>query len=173
MTDNLTRAQRSYAMSRIRSRGNRSTELALAVAMRAAGISGWRRNTALRGKPDFTFPRFRVVVFVDGCYWHGCPKCALAAKSNTDYWSAKLERNRRRDKENARQLRKNGWAVVRIWEHELKEQPKKCVNRIRVALSRSQHGSGEWRPRPHPAAGHPSRRNDHKSREAGWPGARF
>ena len=137
MADNLTREQRSYAMARIRSRGNRSTELALVTAMREAGISGWRRKSSLCGKPDFVFPRLHIAVFVDGCYWHGCRKCGLASKSNTDYWFAKIERNRQRDKENARELRRNGWEVVRIWEHDLKERPMKCTEKVRSAIERS------------------------------------
>jgi DNA mismatch endonuclease (patch repair protein) len=137
MTDNLTNEQRSFAMSRIRSMGNRSTEIALIKAMRQAGISGWRRKSTLCGKPDFVFHRFRVAVFVDGCYWHGCPKCRLSAKSNVRYWSGKIERNRKRDKANARLLRNQGWAVVRIWEHDLKERPSKCTNRISAAIAQS------------------------------------
>ena len=137
MTDNLSKEQRSYAMSRIRSRGNCSTELALAVAMRRAGISGWRRKSTICGNPDFIFPKFRVAVFVDGCFWHGCPKCGLIAKSNTDYWCTKIERNRQRDKENVRQLRRKGWAVVRLWEHDLKDQPMWCIRKVRSAIERS------------------------------------
>ena len=87
MADNLTKEQRSYAMSRIRSRGNISTEQALVSVMRKAGLSGWRRNSPLCGRPDFVFPKFRTVVFVDGCYWHGCLKCGLGAKSNGLYWT--------------------------------------------------------------------------------------
>jgi DNA mismatch endonuclease (patch repair protein) len=138
MTDNLSKEQRSYAMSRIRSRGNLSTELALIAAMRKTGVSGWRRNSAPRGNPDFVFPKFHVAVFVDGCYWHGCQKCGLAAKSNADYWDKKIERNRRRDKENARHLREKGWAVVRIWEHDLKEKPMTCIRKVRTAIERQQ-----------------------------------
>jgi DNA mismatch endonuclease (patch repair protein) len=134
MTDNLSKEQRSYAMSRIHSRGNLSTELALVAAMRGAGISGWRRNSSICGNPDFVFPRVRLAVFVDGCYWHGCSKCGLAPKSNVDYWSAKIGKNRRRDKENTRQLRQGGWTVVRIWEHDLKKQPMKCIKRIRSTI---------------------------------------
>src|ERR1019366_148239 len=105
MVDNLTKEQRSYAMSRSRSRGNSSTEKALIAVMRKTGLSGWRRKSTLHGRPDFVFPRFRTAVFVDGCYWHGCMTCGLAAKSNTDYWKPKIEGNRRRDKSNTRQLR--------------------------------------------------------------------
>jgi DNA mismatch endonuclease (patch repair protein) len=138
MADNLTREQRSYAMSQIRSRGNSSTEKALIAAMRGAGLSGWRRNSPLRGKPDFVFPRFRTVVYVDGCYWHGCAKCALAAKSNVGYWMPKIEGNRKRDRATTRQLRQDGWTVVRIWEHDLKVEPMKCLKKIFSAIRRYQ-----------------------------------
>lgn len=135
MPDNLTPEQRSYSMSRIRSRGNSSTELKLIALMRAAGISGWRRRSKLRGRPDFVFTRYRVVVFVDGCYWHGCRKCALGSKSNTEYWKPKISGNMKRDRANSRSLRSEGWAVVRIWEHELKTKPMKALANVMTALA--------------------------------------
>lgn len=134
MPDNLTPAQRSYSMSRIRSRGNSSTELKLIALMRSAGISGWRRRSKLRGRPDFVFTRHRVTVFVDGCYWHGCRRCGLGAKSNTEYWKPKISGNMRRDRANSRSLRAEGWTVVRIWEHELKTNPMKALAKIMAAL---------------------------------------
>jgi DNA mismatch endonuclease (patch repair protein) len=130
MSDNLTPAQRSYSMSRIRSRGNSSTELRLIELMRGAGLSGWRRNTKLCGRPDFVFARFRTAVFVDGCYWHGCRKCALVSKSNIEYWKPKIEGNMKRDRANNRTLRADGWSVVRVWEHDLRTNPMKCLAKI-------------------------------------------
>jgi DNA mismatch endonuclease, patch repair protein len=138
MPDNLTREQRSYAMSRIRSRGNNSTEKALIVIMRRAGIAGWRRKMNLCGKPDFVFPNSCTVVFVDGCFWHGCTKCGLASKSNRDYWGPKIKANVNRDRTNTRLLRDAGWKVVRIWEHDLKSAPVKCLQRIVAALGPSE-----------------------------------
>jgi DNA mismatch endonuclease (patch repair protein) len=134
VTDNLTTEQRSYAMSRIRSRGNSSTEKALITAMRLAGISGWRRKSALHGRPDFVFYRFHTAVFVDGCYWHGCKKCRLGSKSNNEYWVPKIEGNAKRDRRNSKELRAAGWKVVRIWEHDLKADPMKCIKKIMVAI---------------------------------------
>jgi DNA mismatch endonuclease (patch repair protein) len=136
MADNLRPEQRSYAMSRIRSRGNSSTELKLISLMRDAGISGWRRKSKLSGRPDFIFPRFRAVIFVDGCYWHGCRKCALAAKSNIDYWKPKIAGNAKRDRTNTRLLRDEGWTVIRIWEHDLRADPAKCLRKILAAIQR-------------------------------------
>lgn len=137
MPDNLTPAQRSYSMSRIRSRGNSSTELKLIALMRRAGIAGWRRRSKLAGRPDFVFPRRHVAVFVDGCYWHGCRKCGLGAKSNTDYWKPKISGNVKRDRRNTRTLRANGWIVVRVWEHELKVLPMRSLAKIMRALQQS------------------------------------
>ena len=134
MSDNLTPSQRSYSMSRIRSRGNSSTELRLIELMRGAGVSGWRRKSKLRGKPDFVFPRFRTAVFVDGCYWHGCRKCALGSKSNTEYWKPKIAGNIKRDRANNRSLKEDGWSVIRIWEHDLRATPMKCLAKIMRAL---------------------------------------
>jgi DNA mismatch endonuclease (patch repair protein) len=134
MADNLTPSQRSYSMSRIRSRGNSSTELRLIGLMRGAGIKGWRRKSKLCGHPDFVFPRYHIAVFVDGCYWHGCRKCALGAKTNTEYWMPKIAGNMKRDRANTRKLKEDGWRVVRIWEHDLKASPMKCLAKIMVAL---------------------------------------
>lgn len=134
MADNLSPEQRSHSMSRIRSRGNSSTELKLIEAMRGAGISGWRRKSKLCGKPDFVFPRYHIAVFVDGCYWHGCRKCALGSKSNVEYWKPKIAGNIKRDRANTRKLKEDGWSVVRIWEHDLKATPMKCLKKIMAAL---------------------------------------
>ena len=116
MADIFTKAKRSEVMSRIRSRGNRGTELRLIALMRAHGITGWRRNAALFGKPDFVFRAARLAVFVDGCFWHGCPRHATMPRSNRAFWKAKLTRNAARDREVTRALRKAGWRVLRVWE---------------------------------------------------------
>ncbi len=108
-------------MSLIRSRGNKATELRLIEIFREFGITGWRRNQPLLGKPDFTFRRERVVVFVDGCFWHGCPKCYKRPSSNQKFWDTKIAANRKRDRFVTRELRKLGWQVVRIWQHQLKK----------------------------------------------------
>lgn len=102
--------------------------------MRHAGVSGWRRKSKLWGRPDFIFPRFRIAIFVDGCFWHGCRKCRLAAKTNTDYWRSKIAGNIERDRVNTRKLKANGWKVVRIWEHELRTKPLKCLGKIMDGL---------------------------------------
>jgi DNA mismatch endonuclease (patch repair protein) len=136
MPDVFTKAKRSEVMSRIRGRGNKDTELALAKLLRAAGITGWCRHVALLGKPDFTFRKARVVIFVDGCFWHACPKHATMPASNRAFWQKKLTGNQTRDRLVTRTLRKDGWRVVRIWEHELRH-PSRALLRIRDALFRA------------------------------------
>ena len=119
MPDVFTKAKRSDVMSRIRSRGNRDTELRLIALMREHGITGWRRNAPLFGKPDFVFRAAKFAVFVDGCFWHGCPKHGTMPANNRAFWKAKLARNKARDSDVTRALRKAGWKVLRIWEHAL------------------------------------------------------
>ena len=134
MTDVFTRSKRSEVMSKIRGSGNRSTELALIRIFRENGITGWRRNHPLFGKPDFAFPEKRVVVFVDGCFWHGCPKHGNIPKNNREFWEKKIGGNLRRDRRVNRTLRSMGWSVQRIWEHDIR-QPGKCVRKILRAVN--------------------------------------
>ncbi len=157
MTDILTPAQRSALMAKVRSTGNASTELKLVAVFRALGVTGWRRGLTLRpalvrrptkaprasatsGKsarpfqvrPDFVFPRLRIAVFVDGCFWHGCPIHATQPKQNAKFWREKIARNQARDLLVTRQLRARGWRVVRFWEHELtKRYEDRLIGRLR------------------------------------------
>ncbi len=135
MADVFTGAKRSNVMSRIRSRGNRDTELRLIELFRKSRVKGWRRHPDIVGNPDFVFRGAGVVVFVDGCFWHGCPRCYRRPSSNRDYWDAKIAYNRQRDREVTRALRKLGWRVLRIWEHELvRRREALCLRRLRRLL---------------------------------------
>lgn len=108
-------------MSAIRGKHNRSTELRLRMALVKAGVRGWKLHSEkLPGKPDFYFERVKLALFVDGCYWHGCPKCGHIPKTRTAFWEAKIKRNQERDKMKDRELKKLGAKNLRIWEHELK-----------------------------------------------------
>lgn len=122
--DSLTTAERSIQMSRVRAKGNRSTELSVAGCLARARISGWKRNPRnVFGKPDFLFRREAVALFVDGCFWHGCSKCNRNLPQNRrEFWSRKIERNRVRDKEVAKELQRAGFQVVRVWEHEVRSR---------------------------------------------------
>ncbi|MGD0089648.1 MAG: very short patch repair endonuclease [Planctomycetota bacterium] len=129
MADVFSKKKRSHVMSLIRSDGNKDTELAVVRLFRAYHISGWRRHWPLKGRPDFVFPALRIVVFVDGCFWHGCAKHSRTPTGNREYWSGKLGRNKARDRAVTRHLRRLGWRVVRLWEHDL-GNPKLCLRRV-------------------------------------------
>lgn len=136
MADVFTKAKRSEVMSRIRGRGNKDTELALAKLFRRHHITGWRRNQPVFGKPDFTFPKVKLAVFVDGCFWHGCPKHATKPKNNRAFWQKKLMGNKARDQLVTQTLRRTGWRVLRVWEHELaRKLQARLVRRIQRALN--------------------------------------
>ena len=137
MADIFTKAKRSQIMAAIRSEGNLTTEQALASAFRRLGVKGWRRHVNLPGKPDFVFRKQRLAVFVDGCFWHNCPKHGHVPKSNRNYWLRKLRRNEERDRGTNRELRRRGWRVVRIWEHAAKASPATCAARVARTLLRS------------------------------------
>lgn len=155
MPDVFTKAKRSDVMSRIRSRGNRDTELAFVKLLRAHRITGWRRHLPVRVavdsrwlivdrrkrcgshhqpstkdhrlavRPDFVFKKSRTAIFVDGCFWHGCPKHGTKPKGNASFWRRKFAANKSRDARVNRALRRAGWRVLRIWEHELRQSGKR------------------------------------------------
>lgn len=133
MADNLTREQRSYAMSRIRARGNAATELRMVGVLRSAGITGWRRHVAMHGKPDFVFQKERVAIFVDGCFWHRCPRCFRLPTTNVEYWEQKTRRNSERDRRTTNELQVAGWRVLRVWQHSLRH-PTRVAQRVKTAL---------------------------------------
>lgn len=122
MADVFSKEKRSDIMSRVKGRGNVATELRLINIFRQYRITGWRRHFAIFGNPDFVFPSSRLVIFVDGCFWHSCPIHRSLPESNSTFWKRKLERNKARDRLVNRMLKAKGWRVLRYWQHELHEQ---------------------------------------------------
>lgn len=135
MTDNLTPAQRRKNMQNIRSL-NTKPEMILAKALRKHKLYFARNVKTITGKPDFVFRKKKVVVFVDSDFWHGHPSRCIMPKSNRKYWNAKIKRNRLRDKEVNRILRKAGWKVIRIWEHNINHRFTKVVRKIFLVLDK-------------------------------------
>jgi DNA mismatch endonuclease, patch repair protein len=88
----------------------------------------------LRVSVDFVFRKERVIVFVDGCFWHGCPKHSNMPVNNRAFWEKKLTANKVRDRLVTRTLRQGGWRVIRIWEHDLSRRPVHCIKRIQRGL---------------------------------------
>jgi DNA mismatch endonuclease (patch repair protein) len=129
--DVFSKTKRSQVMATIRHRGNRSTERTFAALLRRFHVSGWTLHSAdVAGKPDFYFTKRRIAVFLDGCFWHGCPRCFQAPRQNASFWKAKIERNRKRDRKVTRTLRREGIRVIRLWEHDLERR----TSRIRKVL---------------------------------------
>jgi DNA mismatch endonuclease (patch repair protein) len=135
VADVFTKSKRSEVMSRIRGRGNKVTELALIELLRGHHITGWRRHQAIFGKPDFIFRKRKLAVFVDGCFWHGCPTHGTKPKNNRVFWQRKLFANKCRDELVTRTLRSAGWRVIRIWQCALRKRPQSCFRRILRALN--------------------------------------
>jgi|ERR1700683_70831 len=130
--------QRTRNMRAIRSSGNTSTEKRLCALLRTHRIRGWRSQPRdILGKPDFLIKEKRLVVFVDGCFFHGCPRCGHIPRTNRSYWAAKISRNRLRDNVTSKALRALGYRVVRIWECRLRESPDRCLGRILRAIRSS------------------------------------
>ena len=109
-------------MSAVRSKQNKSTELKLIEVFKKIGIVGWRRNYKVKGHPDFIFPRKKIAIFVDGCFWHGHDCRNTHPSDNMEYWHKKRERNIKHDEEITALFESRGWVVIRIWECELKNK---------------------------------------------------
>jgi DNA mismatch endonuclease (patch repair protein) len=133
--DRLTPEARSKNMARIRSRDT-IPELAVRKFMHAYGLRFRLHRRDLPGKPDLVFAGRRTVLFVHGCFWHGCPRCVdgtREVKSNKPYWSTKISGNRERDAKHVASLRAAGWKVFKVWECEVRDQTRlqHLANRIK------------------------------------------
>lgn len=120
MSDNLKPEDRRKTMQAVKGKGTR-LEKRLFSMLAGMGLKGWKKNVdSIIGKPDVAFAGQRVAIFVDGCFWHGCPRCKRKLpKTNHSYWVRKIQRNMALAKSNNRRLRADGWTVIRIWEHEI------------------------------------------------------
>lgn len=129
--------QRRQMMSRIKGRDT-GPELSLRRNIWALGLRYRLQYRIGRTRPDMVFVRARLAVFVDGCFWHGCPQHSTMPKNNRDFWERKLRRNRERDAENTHSLEAEGWRVLRLWEHEIQASPADCARRIAVMLGKAE-----------------------------------
>ena len=122
MSDIFTPEKRSTVMKAVKSRNTKTTELKMMEIFKEFHIVGWRRTVPLIGKPDFVFPKKIVVVFVDGCFWHGHDCRNVTPSDNADFWNAKRVYNKKHDELVTKTLEEKNWAVIRIWECELKKK---------------------------------------------------
>jgi DNA mismatch endonuclease, patch repair protein len=133
--DFLSAETRSKVMSKIRSRGT-SPEVRIELALRTARLAFEQHCHDLPGRPDFVFRHLRVAVFVDGSFWHGFRFPLWEHKLSTK-WREKITKNRARDRRNFAALRRAGWRVIRIWEHQIERDAQKCSERITNALKQA------------------------------------
>ena len=124
MADTFSKEKRTEIMRSIKSKGNKSTELELINIFKKNNIKGWRRNNKIFGSPDFVFPKSKLAIFTDGCFWHGHDCRNTRPASNTIYWYNKINRNKRRDEKVNNELKKRGWSIIRIWECEINTNSK-------------------------------------------------
>ncbi len=124
MADTVNKNTRSRIMSRIRS-CDTWPEIFLKKL-----LGGFAYQPKIFGRPDFINYKRKIVVFADGCFWHQCPIHSKKPKQNQEYWIPKLERNIIRAKEVEITYKKSGWKVIRIWEHEIKENPEKYIKKL-------------------------------------------
>ena len=135
MTDVLTPAQRSHCMSKIRG-GDTKIEVVLRKSLWRRGLR-YRIKTTLPGKPDIVFHKQKVSVFVDGCFWHKCDEHYSTPKTNTEFWEEKIAKNVTRDSNVNSALIEDGWIVIRLWEHSIKNDLAACVQRIVTAVGQN------------------------------------
>ncbi|RMG39716.1 MAG: very short patch repair endonuclease [Methanobacteriota archaeon] len=123
MSDNLTTEDRRKAMKAVKGKGT-SPERRLWAMLARMQINGWHKNVeSVIGKPDVVFPQKKIAIFVDGCFWHGCPLCnRKLPQTNRDYWERKISRNIELSRIYNESLRNDGWMVIRIWEHQLRDR---------------------------------------------------
>jgi DNA mismatch endonuclease (patch repair protein) len=119
---------------------NTGPEMKLRLALRSSSLSGYRLHwKKVPGRPDITYPKHKLAIFVNGCFWHRCPYCKLPLpKSNIEFWKKKFKRNKDRDKIKKQKLEESGWKVFVFWECEIKDNVKKCAKSIKDYIKKNQ-----------------------------------
>lgn len=139
-TDVFSKKKRSEVMASINGKGNETTEVRFKKILKTHRIRGWRSHLPLPGRPDFTFPKAKICVFIHGCFWHGCKTCYRKPKSNVAYWSLKILQNTARDRRATRKLRRMGYSVLVYWECKLSRSDV-VINKLRATFQRHPQGS--------------------------------
>ncbi len=138
MADKVSTEVRTRTMRAVKSNDSKM-EIKFRSALWRSGLRFYKNVKSLSGKPDIVFPKKKVVIFLDSCFWHGCPEHLRMPKSNLDYWQPKIERNKKRDSEINAYYSENNWQIFRIWEHELKTNFDNQVSEVARAVRRSQN----------------------------------
>jgi len=134
MPDMYDKETRSRVMSCIRSKDTKA-EIAFRKALWRSGVRGYRVHCKMPGKPDVVFTRKKVIVFIDGDFWHGYLWKALGKIPPEGYWQKKIAGNMQRDDRQNEQYRNDGWTVIRFWEHEILSDVEYCVQKVKEQLN--------------------------------------
>lgn len=136
MADTVSKQKRSEIMSRVKSKGS-GIEIVFRKELWKNGFRYRKNSSEYFGKPDIVFKKYKTVIFIDSCFWHGCSKHLRMPSSNQKYWKAKINGNKERDREINLYYRKNNWKIIRLWEHDISQRLQKCINLIKKNLKAS------------------------------------
>ena len=139
--DVLTKEQRRRNMQNIRSEGTKPERIIMGE-LKKRKIYFAKNVKTILGKPDIVFRRKKVPIFIDSDFWHGHPKYGHIPKSNSEFWKTKFDYNKKRDRINNSELKKQGWNVIRIWEHEINKDLNKCISRILASINHNANKEG-------------------------------
>lgn len=129
MADIFSKKKRSEIMSRVRDKDSR-IEIVFRRALWKKGFRYSKNSTKYFGKPDLVLKKYKTVIFIDSCFWHGCKKHGSMPQTRKKFWEAKIESNKKRDKKVNQYYKKSDWKIIRIWEHEIQKNLPKSLNRI-------------------------------------------
>ncbi len=133
MTDNVSKKRRSEIMGKVRSQDSKM-EVKFRKALWRTGFRYSKNAKDYFGKPDLVLKKYKTVIFIDSCFWHGCKKHCRVPADNRKYWVDKIERNKKRDKQVNQHYRKKSWNILRVWEHEIQKDFESSISKIIESL---------------------------------------
>jgi DNA mismatch endonuclease (patch repair protein) len=136
MGDFVTNKKRSDIMSKIKS-SDTNFEKSFRKLLWEKGYRYRKNVNNMRGKPDIYFPGKRIIIFLDSCFWHGCKEHCRMPKTNKSYWETKIEKNKKRDEETTKYYKDNNFKILRVWEHEIKSDPKNTIKKVVSFIERN------------------------------------
>lgn len=136
--DNVSKNKRSHIMAKVKSK-NTAIEILFRKKLLQAEINFKKNITSYIGKPDIVLKKDRIVVFIDSCFWHGCYYHCRMPHTNRAYWNAKIQGNKERDKKVNSWYKKHDWIILRFWEHSLRKDLEKCVEKVINLIGSKSH----------------------------------
>ncbi|MFA6550954.1 MAG: very short patch repair endonuclease [Patescibacteria group bacterium] len=134
MADSISKKKRSEIMSRVRSKDSK-IEIEFRKKLWKSGFRYGKNSTKYFGKPDLMLLKYKTVIFIDSCFWHGCKKHCRLPATNKKYWFAKINSNKKRDKGVNKYYKKYGWKIFRVWEHDIRKNSDKAITKITKFLN--------------------------------------